>query len=226
MGTLLEKTKQKQNVLKYLNEIIDNYQEELNNSREDKKLDFKEGIIKSLLLALILVVSLSVTFATAGTALALPILIICTPILGASMLGLPVSISMLISYQRKLGKKVNELEKIINMAILREEYEYETLKELEESLRQNNYLEEENDGLTYNREKYTINKELETCAFNMPKLIKAKKSGKLSKFLWERYNVGHPDAIEMYENMIDLYLNNKEKDSTSLVSNDKKLLRK
>lgn len=227
METLKEKIKMKTATIQYINEIINSYLDDLKMNKENMKDELKEGFIKTLAFALSLIGSLAITLLTANTAFSLPILIIFTPILSASLMGFLVSISMNISRKKELNKRITESEKIINTAILREEYERNLLQKLEKELSESNDPKQKEDNkLVYIEENPLIKKEIETFAFNTHKIIKVRKSGKLKKFLSERYNVSDKESLAMYEGMVDLYLNNKTSESSPLMPKSRELVRK
>lgn len=227
METLKEKIKMKTATIQYINEIINSYLDDLKMNKENMKDELKEGFIKTLAFALSLIGSLAITLLTANTAFSLPILIIFTPILSASLMGFLVSIIMNISTKKELNKRITESEKIINTAILREEYERNLLQKLEKELSESNDPKQKEDNkLVYIEENPLIKKEIETFAFNTHKIIKVRKSGKLKKFLSERYNVSDKESLAMYEGMVDLYLNNKTSESSTLMPKSRELVRK
>lgn len=227
MMTLQEKIKSKKEIIEYLNEMIDKYSHNLNFYREYKKDELKSGIRTNLLAVGGLSVSLFISYIALNTPFSLPILIVLTPFMTVSLLGLPISICMNMETQREIRKTIRETTKKINTAVLREEYEKEILQELEDDLKYcNNINQSQNEGDSFDRAKSLINKEIETFAFNTHKIINARKSGKLKQFLSDRYNVGDEEAIKMYESMVDLYTNNAYQKKTLIVPKSKKLVRK
>lgn len=227
MKTIQEKIKKKNMTIQYLDELIQEYLDKFINAKEEKKNESRRGHIITLLSAAILVASSTLIALTVNTPLCIPALIALLPFLSASTLGLPISIITNISTKREMNKKINENEKKLNTALLRKEYENNMLQKLEEELEQNkdSHLEDGNNLVHVDENPY-IEEEIEAFAFNTHKIIKARKSGKLKEFLYQRYNVGDKESLEMYEGMVDLYLNDKKEDSTSLVPKSKELVRK
>jgi len=206
MKEIREKIVKKKEILHYVEKLINEYSEKINYCSEDLKSESKKGLIKTVLFGVILAMVSLVLHLTANTSFFIASLVATTPFLASSILGLPISIIMTLESKIKLKKELKNLKNLLNVACLRKEYEKQTINELEEQCSFINNMNNE-PNLASEIELPLVKEEIKAFAFNTHKIIKAKKSGKLNNFLCDRFNVTSQEAINLYENMINLYLN-------------------
>lgn len=203
-----EKINKKKDILRYVEELIREYAEKLEYYKEDIEEENSRATKNLLILGGVIAITSLILCLTANTHFFMAASIFTVPFLAPSIIGVPLTIAMTLSSKRKIRTKINEYEKLINVAKLREEYENQTIQALEE---QNNHCNSEileSDYINL-REVPHVEDEIRVFANNTHKIIRAKKSGKLKEFLCKRYNVTSEEALTLYENMTDLYLKDK-----------------
>lgn len=201
MEITLKSITRKRKILEYLNEIINAEQEKVETTKGLKKRALIGGVLRSILFGGVLLGSAVIMLTTAQTPFYTILTIALTPISVPTLLGLPLSVYMSIEEQLELRKIIANSKKVLDVAIIREEYERQVLEEL---LNDCDDSRAEKDFYTLDyEEKMVVNRELETCAFNMHKLTKARKYGNLNKFLLDHFSITRNEAIEMYEALID-----------------------
>ncbi len=221
-----EKIEKKRQIISYLNATIEQYTRIIEESKSYRKKEIKQSALRNLILFGFGGISSIVFkgFAATGT-LIWPIFIATIPFAAMSLLGIPLSIMSDISDFKEYHKIKHKDKKLLKTAITRKAYEEEELEKLNET---SNYydeytipLENINQGV-----KYIVDNELDTCASNMHKLIRARKSGKLENFLSERYNVADKESLQMYEVMIKSFIEQKQENKNNFISIGKRLIRK
>ena len=221
-----EKIEKKREIIAYLNATIEQYTTRTEENKSCRKKEIKQSIFRNLILFGIGGISSIIFkgFAVSGTII-WPIFIVTIPFASMSLLGIPLSIMSDISDFNEYHKIQRKDKKLLKTAITRKAYEEEELENLNET---SNYYDEDTiplENINYGV-KYIVDNELDTCASNMHKLIRARKSGKLENFLSERYNVADKESLQMYEAMIKSFLEQKQENKTNFISTGKRLIRK
>lgn len=247
----------KKNIIAYLDNLISNYEEKIDfqiSIANEEKHKFKKNM---LLFTSILVSGLGLEFAFANTFLDTLMLIVTTPFVATSALGIPLAVITEVTSIIENNKKITEYQSLLVSAKKRKKYEtklLETNNPKKEKLPLNeiltsminqkeviesNYSKEsipeldnllleasqikkkkvtikdekqkslpikeetqETQELSYNQ-KWLINRELETYAFAVKALLKAKQEGRLVEFLSENYNVTDEESISMYNALLE-----------------------
>lgn len=261
----------KKNIIAYLDNLISNYEEKIDfqiSIANEEKHKFKKNM---LLFTSILVSGLGLEFAFANTFLDTLMLIVTTPFVATSALGIPLAVITEVTSIIENNKKITEYQSLLVSAKKRKKYEtklLETNNPKKEKLPLNeiltsminqkeaiesNYSKEsipeldnllleasqikkkkvtikdekqkslpikeetqETQELSYNQ-KWLINRELETYAFAVKALLKAKQEGRLVEFLSENYNVTDEESISMYNALLEAEFYS---DSSLLVTKD------
>lgn len=247
----------KKNIIAYLDDLISNYEEKIDfqiSIANEEKHKFKRNM---LLFTSILVSGLGLEFAFANTFLDTLMLIVTTPFVATSALGIPLAVITEVTSIIENNKRITEYQSLLVSAKKRKKYETKLLEtnnpkkeklplneiltsmiNQKESLESNcskesipeldNLLLEaskikkkkvvikdekqksllikeekpETQELSYNQ-KWLINRELETYAFAIKTLLKAKQEGRLAEFLSENYNVTDKESVSMYNALLE-----------------------